>query len=229
MKKFNQFAFISFLLFVLSCNDKKENENKLVLVSNLLETEDTKRADSIFATVNYTSTIDHDYKLIQIVLDFKKDHFDKSLLRASDFILKYPKSSFGYYYAGLSEFNLKKYENAEKFFEQSLNSYKKSPDGHSIYLEKNGSQYLFDQNSIYDDLIFMVGLSKNSLGYYKTAISYLEDCLSNQYRKGETLIVIGDCYFNLGDKNTAKNYFLQAKQEGNKDADYYLKKYQAPD
>ncbi|GAB2842139.1 tetratricopeptide repeat protein [Ferruginibacter profundus] len=225
MTKFNHYSFIIFILLAFSCSDNKTNKNKLEVVSNLLKAGDTKKADSIFATVIYSSTIDHDYKLMQVALDFKKGHFEKALLNSNDFIEKYPKSSFGYYYAGLSEFNMKKYKNAEKLFVQSLDSYKRSPDGSSIYLEKNSSKYLFDQNSIYDDLIFMIGLSKNSLGYYKTAISFMEDCLGKQYRKAETLIVIGDCYFNLGDKDLAKNYFMQAKQEGSPDADYYLKKY----
>ena len=212
------------VVLLLSCNSNPNNDNELGVIIDLIKKEKLSEADSIFHSVEYTKKIDFNYKLIDIVLKFKKTKFTEGLLASQIFINNYPNNPFGYYYAGLCDFNIINYSSAENYFTQSLDKFNSSAKNGFIYLEKKNERSHFDEASIYDDLIFMTGLSKRFVGKYKASITYMESCLSRQYRIADAYLIIGDCYYNLNDKVNARQYYLLAKQNGNKDAEQFLNK-----
>lgn len=217
------FKVIVVILF-LSCNNHSNTENELGVIINLIKKEKLSEADSIFHRIEHTKKIDFNYKLIDIVLKFKNTKFTEGLSASQIFIKNYANNPFGYYYAGLCDFNLNNYSSAENYFTQSLDKFNNSSKNGLIYLERKNDGPDFDEASIYDDLIFMTGLSKRFVGKYKASITYMESCLSREYRKADAYLIIGDCYSNLNDKVNARQYYLLAKQNGNKDAEQFLNK-----
>lgn len=222
MKLYHPFVLLLIYFSVISCSGNESNKIKLIMASNHLRSEDLKQADSVFQTINNTADLDYPYRFVQIILNFKQKNFTESLTNSKHFITKYPKSSLGFYYAGLSEFNLGNYNNAENLFDKGLAIFQNRSHGGYIYFNNYNSQNLFDENSIYNDLIFMIGLNQNLMGKFNSSIKYIQHCLDNNYRNGDALFIMGKNYYELEDKELAKAYFIRAKEEGNADADYYL-------
>jgi len=216
------FLILATILQLYSCNNISNSDTRFNIAAELIRNGKLREADSLFNTIKYTNKIDFNYKLLQIIIEFKYSKFTESLAASQNFIKIYSTNSLGYYYAGLSEFNLHNFINSEIYFDLALTKLNKSSDKDFIYLKKSNNNSDFDEVSIYDDLQFMLGLSKRFLGKYNTAILYMEACLDRNYRKADAYLVIGDCYASLGDEVNSRQYFLLAKQNGNKDADKYL-------
>lgn len=215
------FALLVIIAFA-SCRNEINPDEKFSMAVALINEEKINEADSLFHTLEYNKKIDFNYKLLEIIIDFKYGRFDKMLIKSQDLKKNYPDNCLGYYYTGLCEFNLKEYISAEVQFDEAMSKFNKSSTYGFVYLKKSTDNLNFEENSIYYDLIFMIGLSKRSIGKYQSAIPFLELCLNYKYRIADSYLIIGDCYANLGDKINAKQFYLLALKNGSKEARQFL-------
>ena len=114
------------ILFFCSCRSQstlETNNGKFDSIEVYLKTENINAAESLFTTINYSDKIDFNYNLTKVLLQFKKKKFDNTIILCKQFINSYPSSAFGYYYMGLSLFNLADYQNAQNSFDSAYKTY----------------------------------------------------------------------------------------------------------
>ncbi len=201
-----------FVFLLSSCGLQQDNLDE---IAHLILTNNLAAAEEKLASTTPLKSSKWKVILLQTIIEFRKENYAQSLKKSEELIAANSKHPAGYYYVGLSYFNMKQYTKADFFLQKSAD---KLYGSRFLETKPSDSQNVFAPTYIYDDLVFMIGLTKRFTGDVKNSIIYLQNCISRNYKLAETYFIIGEDYQLLGDSVNSREYFRLSWQNGNIDA-----------
>jgi len=204
-----------FAFSVSCCVYKKVNDTttKLIKVLELINHHKIDSAEVYFKNkVLYNNENDFDYKMLEIIINFKRNKHTESLGKCLSLLEKYPETSVGFYYAGLNEYSLRRPEKAlsylikASFIGDTINGF--------IYIDpqkKEKHSNIFFEGSASSDISFMIATCYTGIGDYLKSQSLLQSCVDRGYKIPECYVTMGYNCEKLGDLANANKFYSLAK------------------
>ncbi len=219
--------------------------SKKVIIEKISPEEDFKKAYSYFEKKNYKEAINHFQAFFNLYygnqyIDDAQFYIGESYYRMKDYenaitefnilINNFPGSDF------LELAYLRKAQALEKLApllqrdqditRKAIEAYDffilRFPESDSINVAKEGKERLVTRLNLKE---FEIARLYYKMGKYNSAIIYLNEIIAKENElKDKALLLLGDCYVKLKEKEKAKEAFLSVSEEYKKEVEKRLKK-----